>query len=189
MDDLFRRHLESAINLLLEAELTTFLDYEKYDKSRSSSGNSRNGTYTKPFKPKYGDLNLVIPKDRKGEFTQQTVPTYKRISGSFETTVIQLFQKGITMSEISDLIEKMYGHYYTPQTISNMSKLLSEDILAFKKRPLETRYAVIFMDATHIPLKRKTVSKEAVYIVIGIRLDGAKEVLEFTIAPTESDYV
>lgn len=93
------------------------------------------------------------------------------------------------MSEISDLIEKMYGHYYTPQTISNMSKIVSEDVLAFKERTLEAKYSVIFMDATHIPLKRQTVSKEAVYIVIGIRLDGTKEVLGFTIAPTESAYV
>ncbi len=93
------------------------------------------------------------------------------------------------MSEIADLIEKMYGHHYTPQTISNMSKIISEDVSAFKNRQLESRYSVIFMDATHIPLKRQTVSKEAVYIVIGIRLDGTKEVLDFTIAPTESAFV
>ncbi len=67
------------------------------------------------------------------------------------------------MSEISDLIEKMYGYYYTPQTISNMSKLASEDVLAFKERKLESNYSVIFMDATHIPIKRRTVLKEAVH--------------------------
>ncbi|OOL70527.1 IS256 family transposase, partial [Enterococcus faecium] len=87
------------------------------------------------------------------------------------------------------LIEKMYGHHYTPQTISNMSKLVAEDVLAFKERTLEANYSVIFMDATHIPVKRQTVSKEAVYITIGIRLDGTKEVLGFTIAPTESAYI
>ena len=70
-----------------------------------------------------------------------------------------------------------------------MSKMVSEDVLAFKERTLKAKYSVIFMDATHIPLKRQTMSKEAVYIVIGIRLDGAKEVLGFTIALTESAYV
>lgn len=189
LDDLFRRHLELAINSLLQAELTAFLDYEKYDRAGFNSGNSRNGNYSRSFKTEYGELSLVIPRDRKGEFTQQTVPAYKRTNDSLETTVIQLFQKGITMSEISELIEKMYGHYYTPQTISNMSKLVSEDVLAFKERRLESNYSVIFMDATHIPVKRRTVSKEAVYIVIGIRLDGTKEVLGFTIAPTESAYI
>ena len=105
-------------------------------------------------------MNLTIPRDRNGELSQQTLPAYKRTNDSLETTIIQLFQKGITMAEISKLIEKMYGHHYTPQTISNMSKLVAEDVLAFKERTLEANYSVIFMDATHIPVKRQTVSKE-----------------------------
>lgn len=189
LDELFRCHLELAVNSLLQAELTAFLDYEKYDRAGFNSGNSRNGNYSRSFRTEYGELNLVIPRDRNGKFSQQTLPAYKRTNDSLETTIIQLFQKGITMSEISELIEKMYGYHYTPQTISNMTKIVSEDIIAFKERSLESRYSVIFMDATHIPLKRQTVSKEAVYIVIGIRLDGTKEVLGFSIAPTESAYV
>lgn len=189
LDDLFRRHLELAINTLLQAELTAFLDYEKYDRTGFNSGNSRNGNYSRSFKTEYGELNSAIPRDRNGEFSQQTLPAYKRSNDSLETTIIQLFQKGITMSEISELIEKMYGHYYTPQTISNITQIVSEDVVAFKERSLESQYSIIFMDATHIPLKRQTVSKEAVYIVIGIRLDGTKEVLGFSIAPTESSYV
>ncbi len=189
LDELFRCHLELAVNSLLQAELTAFLDYEKYDRAGFNSGNSRNGNYSRSFRTEYGELNLVIPRDRNGKFSQQTLPAYKRTNDSLETTIIQLFQKGITMSEISELIEKMYGHHYTPQTISNMTKIVSEDIIAFKERSLESRYSVIFMDATHIPLKRQTVSKEAVYIVIGIRLDGTKEVLGFSIAPTGSSYV
>ncbi|ELB39533.1 IS256 family transposase [Enterococcus faecium] len=189
LDELFRCHLELAVNSLLQAELTAFLDYEKYDRAGFNSGNSRNGNYSRSFRTEYGELNLVIPRDRNGKFSQQTLPAYKRTNDSLETTIIQLFQKGITMSEISELIEKMYGHHYTPQTISNMTKIVSEDIIAFKERSLESRYSVIFMDATHTPLKRQTVSKEAVYIVIGIRLDGTKEVLGFSLAPTESAYV
>ncbi|MGJ1063116.1 IS256 family transposase [Enterococcus faecium] len=189
LDELFRCHLELAVNSLLQAELTAFLDYEKYDRAGFNSGNSRNGNYSRSFRTEYGELNLVIPRDRNGKFSQQTLPAYKRTNDSLETTIIQLFQKGITMSEISELIKKMYGHHYTPQTISNMTKIVSEDIIAFKERSLESRYSVIIMDATHIPLKRQTVSKEAVYIVIGIRLDGTKEVLGFSLAPTESAYV
>ena len=189
LNELFRSHLEKAINTLLRTELTAFLDYEKYDRTGFNSGNSRNGNYSRSFKTEYGELNLAIPRDRNGEFSQQTLPAYKRSNDSLETTIIQLFQKGITMSEISELIEKMYGHYYTPQTISNITQIVSEDVVAFKERSLESQYSIIFMDATHIPLKRQTVSKEAVYIVIGIRLDGTKEVLGFSIAPTESSYV
>ena len=189
LDDLFRRHLELSINTLLQAELTAFLDYEKYNRTGFNSGNSRNGNYSRSFKTEFGELNLAIPRDRNGEFSQQTLPAYKRSNDSLETTIIQLFQKGITMSEISELIKKIYGHYYTPQTISNITQIVSEDVVAFKERSLESQYSIIFMDATHIPLKRQTVSKEAVYIVIGIRLDGTKEVLGFSIAPTGSSYV
>jgi transposase-like protein len=83
----------------------------------------------------------------------------------------------------------MYGHHYTPQTISNMTKVMSEHVDAFGKRPLENRYVCVYLDATYIAVKRDTVSKEAVHIAIGIREDGTKEVLAYTIAPTESAYM
>ena len=92
------------------------------------------------------------------------------------------------MSEIAQLIEKMYGHHYTPQTISNMTKAVSETVEAFNKRSLHNRYVCVYLDATYIAVRRDTVSKEAVYIAVGIREDGSKEVLAYTIAPTESAY-
>ena len=154
LNELFRSHLEKAINTLLRTELTAFLDYEKYDRTGFNSGNSRNGSYFRSIKTEYGELTLEIPRDRNG-----------------------------------DLIEKMYGHHYTPQTMSNMTKVLIEEVNAFKSRALNDKYVAIFMDATYIPLKRQTVSKEAIYIAIGIREDGTKEVLSYAIAPTESTYV
>lgn len=186
--EIFRSHLETAINSLLATELTAFLDYEKYDRIGFNSGNSRNGSYSRTLHTEYGDLNIQIPRDRNGEFKQQTVVPYKRSNDTLEATVIHLFQKGITMSEISNLIEKMYGHHYTPQTISNMTKAVSGTVEAFNKRPLHNRYVCVYLDATYIAVRRDTVSKEAVYIAIGIREDGSKEVLTYTIAPTESAY-
>jgi putative transposase len=84
---------------------------------------------------------------------QQTLPAYKKNKRYIETTIIHLFEKGVTMSEIADLIEKMYGHHYTPQTMSNMTKVLTEEVNAFKSRALNDKYVAIFMDATYIPLK------------------------------------
>ena len=83
----------------------------------------------------------------------------------------------------------MYGHHYTPQTIFNMTKAMSEQVEAFKARPLDARYACVYLDAIYIPLKRDTVSKEAIYIAVGTREDGWKEVLAYTVAPTESAFV
>ncbi|EGP5281360.1 TPA: IS256 family transposase [Enterococcus faecium] len=189
LNELFRSHLELAVNTLLRTELTAFLDYEKYDRIGFHSGNSRNGTYDRTVKTEYGELHLEIPRDRNGEFKQQTVPAYKRTNDTLEEIIIHLFRKGVTMSEIADLIEKMYGHHYTPQTLSNMTKIFSEEVAAFKERALHDRYAAIYLDATYIPLKRKTVAKEAIHIAVGIRPDGAKEVLAYAIAPNESTVI
>lgn len=187
--EVFRCHLEMAMNRLLETELTTFLDYEKYDRIGVNSGNSRNGAYTRTLHTEYGDLQLTIPRDRNGEFKQQTVAPYKRSNDTLESFVIHMFQKGVTMTEIADLIEKMYGHHYTPQTVSNMTKVMAQHVEAFMKRTLTKRYVCVYLDATYIAVKRETVSKEAVYLAVGIREDGSKEVLTYAIAPTESAYV
>lgn len=172
----------------LVTELTAFLDYEKFDRADFNLGNSRNGSYSRTLHTEYGNLNILIPRDRNGEFKQQTVAPYKRTNDTLENTVIHLFQKGITMTEIAHLIEKMYGHHYTPQTISNMTKAVSETVEAFNNRPLNNRYVCVFLNATYITVRRDTVSKEAVYIVVGIREDGFMEVLAYTIAPTESAF-
>lgn len=187
--EVFRTHLETAVNTLLATELTAFLDYEKYDRTGFNSGNSRNGVYSRTLHTEYGDLQLTIPRDRNGEFKQQTIAPYRRSNDTLESFVIHLFQKGVTMTEISDLIEKMYGHHYTPQTVSNMAKAMTGQIEAFIRRPLSARYVCIYLDATYIAVKRETVSKEAVYLAVGIREDGSKEVLAYTIAPTESAFV
>lgn len=187
--EVFRSHLEKAVNTLLATELTAFLDYEKYDRIGFHSGNSRNGSYVRTLHTEYGDLQITIPRDRNGEFKQQTVVPYKRSNDTLEAFVIHLFQKGVTMSEISELIEKMYGHHYTPQTISNMTQAMSGQIEAFQSRKLASRYACVYLDATYIAVRRDTVSKEAIYIAVGIREDGSKEVLAYTVAPTESAFV
>lgn len=86
-------------------------------------------------------------------------------------------------------IERMYGHHHTPQTISNMTKIVTEQVEAFNQRLLNNQYVCVYLDVTHIPIRRDTVSKESVYIALGIREDGSKEVLAYTIAPTESAHI
>jgi len=100
-----------------------------------------------------------------------------------------MFEKGMTLRDISDVIEKMYGHHYSASTISNMTLAVNELVEAFNARKLTNRYICIFLDATVIPVRRATVEKEAVYVAVGIREDGTKEVLSYMIAPTESAYV
>lgn len=184
--EFFRQELENALNQLLKHELTVFLDYEPYDPVGYNSGNSRNGYYHRKIKTTYGPLNINVPRDRMGEFVQQLIPSYKQTGNDLETTVIQLYKKGITTREIADLIEKMYGNHYSPATISNMTKLLDEDVKAFHNRPVKERYVVIYCDATYVSIRRDSVQKEAMHTLIGIDEQGHKEVLDYSLFPSES---
>ena len=185
-DEIICREIEEAVNYLLQKELTVFLDYERYDPIGYNSGNSRNGNYTRQVKTKYGEITVTVPRDRNCEFKQQTLPAYKRQTDELETTILHLYSKGITTSEIAELIEKMYGHAYTAQTISNITQVAEEYVEAFHNRQLNKRYVVIYCDATFLNVRRDSVAKEALHILVGITENGYKEVLSSRIYPQES---
>ncbi|MFS9100218.1 transposase [Streptococcus salivarius] len=149
----FLTSLETAMNDLLQAELSAFLGYEPYEKVGYNSGNSRNGSYARKFETKYGTVQLTIPRDRNGNFSPALLPAYGRRDDHLEEMVIKLYQTGVTTREISDIIERMYGHHYSPATISNISKATQENVAAFHERSLEANYSVLFLDGTYLPLR------------------------------------
>lgn len=187
IDEFFRSSLETAMNDLLQAELSAFLGYEPHAKEGYNTGNSRNGTYSRNFETKYGTVHLSIPRDRNGDFSPALIPAYGRRDDYLEEMVIKLYQTGVTTREISDIIERMYGHHYSPATISNISKVTQENVAAFHERSLEANYSVLFLDGTYLPLRRGTVSKECVHIALGITPEGQKAVLGYEIAPNENN--
>ena len=126
----------------------------------------------------------MIPRD--SQFIQHLLPPYCHHNDDLERTIIELYRNGITTREIANLIKKMFGDYYSPQAVSYMTKNIDREVKAFKNKHLSSHYTVIYLDATHVPLRRGTYSKEAVYIAIGIKPNGHKSVLDFTIEPTES---
>lgn len=182
--ELFRSELEKALNEILAYELTSFLDYEPY--ARSDSQNSRNGSYQRKFDTKYGRLTLKIPRDRLGEFFTSLLPKYRRRDCFTDQTIFDLFEQGLTNSEIASIIEHLCGNRYSKQTISNITDKALECVDAFKKRTLNQDYAVVFLDGTSMALRRDTVSKEMIHIALGITPEGTKEILGYVIAPTES---
>ena len=160
------------MNDLLQAELSPFLGYEPYEKVGYNSGNSRNGTYSRKFETKYGTVQLTIPRERNGNFSPSLISAYGRRDDHLEEMVIKLYQTGVTTREISDIIERMYGHHYSPATISNISKATQENVAAFHERSLEANYSVLFLDGTYLPLRRGTVSKECIHIALGVTPEG-----------------
>jgi transposase-like protein len=185
VDEIIRQEIETAINGLLETEITAFLGYERYSVEGYNSGDSRNGSYTRTIHSRFGDLQVKVPRDRNGEFRPQTVPSYKQSTDSLEEMVIHLYRNGITTAEIADLIEKMYGHHYSRGAISNMAANIQTEVEAFHKRPLEKRYVVVYADATYISVRRDCVDKEALHVLLGITPEGKKEILSYALYPTE----
>jgi putative transposase len=186
IQELFRKELEKAVNELLQVELKELLRYSKYERSGLSNDNSRNGSYERAFNTSYGILNLTIPRDRNSEFNSPVVPKYERKDTRTEELIVKLFQTGLTMEEISTIVESLYDKKYSKTTISNITDQVMANVDAFKQKPLESEYAVIYLDATYIPLRRNTVSKEALHIALGIKLDGTKEILGYAIYPNEA---
>lgn len=186
INDLFRQKLQQAVNDLLESELTAFLGYNPYERDGWNTGNSRNGAYYRKVDTQFGQIEIKAPRDRNGEFHQHTMPDYKRHTDVLEQTVIKLYSKGVTTREIADLIEKMYGGYYSPAMVSNISKEMIPKVEAYHQRHLSDKFFCVYLDATYIPLKRVTYEREAVYIAIGIKPNGHKEVIDYCIAPTEN---
>lgn len=174
------------MNDLFQAELSAFLGYEPYDKVVYNSGNSCNVTYSRKFETKYWTVQLSIPRDRNRNFSPALIPAYRRRDDHLEEMIIKLYQTGVTTREISDIIERIYGHHYSPATISNISKATQENAAAFHERSLEANYSVLFLDGIYLPLRRGTVSKECIHIV-GITPEGQKAVLGYEIAPNENN--
>ena len=171
LDEVFRSCLENAMNDLLQIELTEFLGYEKHSTEGYNTGNSQNGVYHRTLDTKYGLLNLNnlnIPRDRNGLFSQQLIPDYSRRTDDLETTIITLYRKGITTREIGDIIEKLYGHHYSPATVSNITQAVKGQVKEFHERPLNEQYVVVYMDATYINIRRDSVAKEPLYVLMGI---------------------
>ena len=109
-NEFLRSKIEEGVNAVLKAELAGFLGYEKHSSAGWNTGNSRNGSYQRTIVTSYGKITVDVPRDRNGEFQSPLLPTRKQRVDSLETTIIQLYQRGVTTRQIAELIEQMYGH-------------------------------------------------------------------------------
>ena len=184
LNELLRQELEESVNDILKYELDSFLDYDRYQ--RSDNPDSRNGYYKRTMKSSYGELNLRIPRDRLAKFYTSLLPKNVQISGDTQQTILDMFNNGMTNSDIVEAVKKIYGSAISKSSVSNITNKIIANVEAFRRRTLSDRYAVIYLDVTMMALRRDTVSKEAVYIAIGINTNGTKEIIAYSIAPTES---
>lgn len=183
MKDMFRDILQEA----LEAEMDTSLGYGKYNIGEKTSNNSRNGYSKKTLKTELGSIKIDIPRDRNGEFEPQIVPKHQRTVDGIEDKILSLYSCGMTTRDISEQIEKLYGVDISAETVSNITNRILPLVSEWQNRPLESTYSFIFMDAIHYKVREeKQIVVKAAYVVIGVNLDGQKEVLGIWIGANES---
>ena len=168
------------------AELTEHLGYEKGDPAGHGSGNSRNGHGRKRVLTESGSVDVSVPRDRNGSFEPQLVKKGQSRLPGFDEKVISLYARGMTQREIRGHLEELYAISVSPDLISRVTDAVIEEVKAWQSRPLDPVYAVIFFDALFVKIRDEgTVRNKAVYLAIGIRLDGTKEVLGLWIEQTE----
>jgi len=179
--------LGDTLQGMLEAELEEDLGYSKYDYKRKETDNRRNGYSKKTVTSSMGDISLDIPRDRDGEFEPQIVKKHQTDISSIEDQVLSMYAKGMTTRDISSHLQDVYGVEASAAMISKMTDRILPIAKEWQNRPLSPKYAIVFMDAVHYNVRQdNAVIKKAVYVAIGIKLDGIKEVLGMWIGGNES---
>ena len=186
--DLFKEMIGTFLENGLEGELDEELGYSKYDYKNKTTDNSRNGTSPKKVRSSYGEIDLNVPRDRKGEFEPELVKKQQTsISGDIEEKILSMYAKGMTTSDIEAHIRDIYGLSVSDSTISRITDKILPLVKEWQSRPLESVYAVVFMDAIHFHVRSEgQIIKKAVYIAIGINMEGTREVRGMWIGENES---
>lgn len=188
IQDVFKMMVGEILENGLEGELDDELGYSKYDYRNKESDNSRNGYSNKTLKTSFGETEIKVPRDRNGEFEPQLVKKYQTtLTGDIEEKIISMYAKGMTTKDIESHIQEIYGLECSDTTISRITDKILPVVREWQSRPLEEIYAVVFMDAIHFHVRSEgQIVKKAVYIAIGIRMDGIKEVMGMWVGENES---
>ncbi|MGJ0316605.1 IS256 family transposase [Aliarcobacter cryaerophilus] len=181
----FKSLLRESLQTASEEELTSHLGYEKHQESENT--NYRNGHSRKSLKTKYGQVDVAIPRDRDGTFEPKLVPKRERILKGSEELILSLYAKGMSVADISTHLDDLYGYQLSEQTISNITEAIMDKAKEWQNRPLEAIYPIVFMDATVLKIRVDRVVKNiAAYIMLGITLEGKKEILGIWIGENET---
>lgn len=188
INSLFKEMVGDILENGLDAEMDEELGYSKYDYRNKEGENSRNGHSRKTMKTSFGDFEIAVPRDRDGEFEPQIVKKQQTtLSGDIEEKILSMYAKGMTTNDISDHIMDIYGLEVSDSTISRVTDKILPVVKDWQQRTLESIYAVVFMDAIHYHVRCEgRIVKKAVYIAIGINMDGVKDVLGMYVGENES---
>lgn len=188
LNSLVREFASSIIGDGLEAELDEKLGYSKYDYKNKQTTNSRNGSYEKTLHTSHGDTGIKVPRDREGEFEPQLVKKHQNmLTQDMEEKIISMYAKGMTTGDTETHVRDLCGLELSDSTISRITDKILPGAKEWQQRPLESIYAVIFLDAIHYHVREEgRIIKKAVYICMGVDMEGRKDILGLWVSENES---
>jgi len=175
---LLKQLTKALLERAMGAELAQHLGYEKYDPAGHHSGNSRNGTSAKTVKGEFGEITVETPRDRNSSFEPQILKKHQTRFDGFDDKILSMYARGMTTREIQGHLQEMYGVEVSPGLISEVTDAVIEEVKAWQSRPLEPLYAIVYLDALYVKMRHEgRVENRAVYVAIGVDMDGHKDVL------------
>jgi len=181
MDQLYKRGVEQ----MLEGELDDHLGYEKHQTSENK--NARNGHSKKKIKTQHGETEISVPRDRASSFDPVIVPKRSQLSNGIESLIVSLYAKGLSNSDIEEQLHEIYDFRVSTSTISRVTDKITTDIVAWQNRPLDSVYLIVWMDGIVFKVRENSkVINKTIYMAVGLRRDGKKEVLGLWLGKTES---
>jgi putative transposase len=183
---LLKQLTKAILERALDAELTDHLGYEKHDPAGYKSGNSRNGKSRKTLKGDFGEMELETPRDRNSTFEPTIIAKGQTRWTGFDEKILSMYARGMSTREIQAHLEEIYGVDVSPTLISTVTDAVQEEVRAWQNRPLEPLYPIVYMDALYVRMRDNGhVQNRAVYVAIGVNLEGHKEVLGLWTSPNE----
>ncbi len=183
---LLKQLTKAVFQRALQAEMTLHLGHEKHATVSNKSGNARNGSSAKTIKGDFGTMPIEIPRDRESSFEPVLIPKGQTRFAGFDDKIISLYSRGLTTREIQGHLEEIYGVEVSPALISIVTEAVTEEVKAWQNRPLDALYPIVYMDAIRVKARGNGhIVNKAVYLAIGINLDGAKEVLGMWVSENE----
>lgn len=183
---LLKQLTKALVERALQAEMAEHLGHDKHAPVSNSTGNARNGKSQKTLKGEFGVLPIEIPRDRDSSFEPQLISKHQTRWTGFDDKIISLYSRGMTVREIQAHLTEMYGTEISPTLISSVTDAVIDEVKQWQSRPLDAIYPIVYLDCIHVKVRDTgAVRAKAVYLAIGVNLQGEKEVLGLWIAQTE----
>jgi transposase-like protein len=185
LNDFLKQLQKRGIEKMLEGELDGHLGYDK--NMKSDNPNARNGFSEKKVRTSMGESNIKVPRDRDASFNPMIVPKRGSMVDGLENIIVSFYAKGMSNSDIEEQISELYGFEVSTSTISRITDAVTNDIIAWQNRPLEPVYLIVWMDGIVFKVRENSkVINKTVYIAVGLKRDGKKEVLGLWLGKNES---